>query len=306
MLNRYLVLDISNLLYRTFFAHKGEEDITVAGLAHHMALATLNKHFREFKPHKVVMCFDRKSWRKEYTLSEECISKKPYKGNRRQKMTPADKAKYQLFLEHLNDFEELMRDHTSVVTLAGDGLEADDIVAGFVQMYSMDEDNEIIIVSSDKDMIQLLGYPNVRLIDPATGKDRTLAEWNDDAEYFLFEKCVRGDLGDNVMSAFPRVRSTRIKKAYTDDLERVNLMEETWKNPDSQTFVVKEVYKENQLLMDLRMQPEKIQLDIVRTVLEGMKDPGTFSYFHFMKFLGKYELKKLADQADNFVHMLSR
>lgn len=306
MLNRYLVFDISNLLYRTFFAHRGEEDITLAGLAHHMALSTLNKYFRQYKPHKIVMCFDRTSWRKEYSVSEQSISKRPYKGNRRQKMTPKDKVKYQEFLDHLADFEILMRDHTSIITLAGDGLEADDLVAGFVQIYSMEEDNEIIVISGDKDMIQLLGYPNVRIVDPATGKDRTLDEWDGDAEYFMFEKCLRGDLGDNVMSAYPRIRSTRIKKAYENELERVNLMQESWKNPEGDEFMVKEVFKENQLLMDLRKQPDHIQLRVIQTVLAGMKNPGAFSYFHFMKFLGKYELKKLAEQADQFVQMLSR
>lgn len=306
MLKRYLIFDITNLLYRTFFANKSEDDITVAGLAHHMALATLNKYFRQYKPHKIVMCFDRTSWRKEYTSSEKSVSKRPYKGNRRQHMTPSEAAKYQLFMAHLRDFEILMRDHTSVITLSNDGLEADDLVAGFVQVYSLDEDNEIIIISGDKDLIQLLGYPNVRLINPADGKDRTLDEWNNDADYFLFEKCLRGDLGDNVMSAYPRIRSTRIEKAYKDEYERTNMMKETWKSAHDIEYMVEDVFKENEILMDLRKQPEDIQRRIIQTIITGTKNPGSFSYFHFMKFLGQYELKKLAEQADTFVQMLSR
>lgn len=305
-MKKYLVFDITNLLYRTFFAHKGEDDITIAGLASHSALLTLNKYYRDYKPNKVVMCFDRTSWRKEFTVSEQSITKKPYKGNRRQNMTPAEKIKYQLFLNHLSDFETMMRDHTSVITLAGDKLEADDLVAGFIQVTTLNEDDcEIVVISGDKDMIQLLGFPRVRVVDPATGKDRTLEEWNDDAEYFLFEKCIRGDLGDNVMSALPRVRSTRIKKAYEDEFERINMMKETWKLGD-QEYVVGDVFKENQLLMDLRRQPDDIQRQIVQTVLHGVSNPGSFSYFHFMKFLGKYELKKVAEQAETFVPLLSR
>jgi hypothetical protein len=303
---RYLVFDISNLLYRTFFAHKSEEDITVAGLAHHTALLTLNKYYRQFKPDKVIMAFDRPSWRKEYTQSEACLSKKPYKGNRRQKMTPKEKAKYELFLKNLAEFEDMIRNHTSIIALAGEQLEADDLVSGFVQVKSLEDDSEIIIVSGDKDMIQLLGYPRVRLIDPATGKDRTLDEWDGDAELFLFEKCLRGDLGDNVMSAYPRVRSTRIMKAYKDELERQNMMHEQWTAPDGRTFVVKEVFKENQLLMDLRCQPPEIQKRIIQTVLHALENTGTYSYFHFMRFLGKFELKKLAEQAEQFAHLLSR
>ena len=56
---RYLIFDISNILYRTFYANKGDDDITLAGLAQHAALTTLNKYFKEYKPNKVVMTFDR-------------------------------------------------------------------------------------------------------------------------------------------------------------------------------------------------------------------------------------------------------
>jgi hypothetical protein len=304
---KYLVLDVTNILYRTFFAHKTEDDITVAGLASHTALVTINKYYKAYKPHKIIMCFDRSSWRKEYTKSEQCISGKPYKGNRRQKMTPKEKAKYELFLSHLNDFEEMIRDHTSIVTLAGDGLEADDLVAGTIQTVGiMDDDAEFIIVSGDKDMIQLLKYKNVELIDPATGKQRTLKEWDGDAKLFMFEKCLRGDLGDNVQAAYPRVRKQRILKAYNDPYERANLMMETWTAPDGKQFLVKELFAENMMLMDLESQPEEIQQRIVRTVIGGLNSPGTFSYFHFVRYCGQYELKKVIEQAEQFVPMLSR
>ncbi len=75
-MTKYLVFDISNLLYRTFFAHHTEDDITIAGLATHSALLVLNKYYRQYKPHKIVMAFDNESWRKDYTASEECISKR--------------------------------------------------------------------------------------------------------------------------------------------------------------------------------------------------------------------------------------
>ena len=253
-----------------------------------------------------MMCFDRPSWRKKYTQSGECISGKLYKGNRRKKMSPAEKEKYEKFQDHIQEFEEIMKIHTSAVVLAGDGLEADDLIGGVADILSLDDDNEIYIITADKDMIQCLKNPQVTLINPADGKARTLDDWDGDADLFMFEKCIRGDTGDNVGSAFPRVRKTRIMKAYTDPLEHTNLMHETWTDPTGKEFVVKELFKENELLMDLSKQPEIIRKQIIQTILREMENPGSYSHFHFLKFLGKYEMKRVAAQLETFVPMLSR
>jgi 5'-3' exonuclease len=312
-MRKILVFDISNMLYRTFFVNKQKHSVEEsAGLAHHAALITLNKYFRNFKPHKVVMAFDRPSWRKKYTADEDlCISGKPYKGNRRKDMTPAEKEMFAKFTKHLEDFEDMMAKRTSVICLQANNLEADDLIAGVVEMFPEDE---VVIVSADKDLIQLLRGSNVKLIDPATGKDRrTLLndEYNGDVDYFMFEKCIRGDTGDNVQSAFPGVRKTRIKKAYKDAFEQVNMMNEMWSIGEKGTdeykeFLVKELFEENTLLMDLTAQPDAIKDCMRQTIEEAFENPGEYSHFHFLKFLGKYELKKISEQVDNFVRMLSR
>jgi 5'-3' exonuclease len=301
---RYIVFDISNLLYRTFHVKKNEDDGTIAGLATHMALTTLNKYFKQFKPDRVVMAFDRSSWRKEYTASDECVSKKPYKGNRRKDMSPAQQAKYQRFLNHLSEFETLISKHTTIVTLHEDKLEADDLIAGFVQIYSSDED-EIIIISSDSDMLQLKRYPGVKVISPATDKEATLEEYDADPELFLFIKCMRGDDTDHVQSARPRVSAVRLKKAYNDPFERVQLMKETWSDHRGE-FLVEDLYKENQLLIDLAKQPSEIRAKILTAVEEAMNKEREFSMFFIMKFIGKYELNKIKDNIDHYLPMLSK
>lgn len=302
---KYLAMDTTNLLYRAYYANKDEDDETRAGLAHFSALLTLNKYFKAFKPDKVVLLFDRPNWRKPYTRSDMCVSKRVYKDNRRKDQTPSDKAKFEAFLAHIAEFEDMINLRTSIVCLAAEMLEADDLAGGFVKTYA-NHDDEIVMVSSDKDYIQLLGFPNVRLIDPATGKDRTLDEWDGDAELFMFEKCIRGDAGDNVQSAYPRCRKTRIVKAYTDQLEYTNMMHETWTHPDGRTITVKDMVEENMLLMGLTHQPPDVMELIQDTIKEGMSNPGQYSHFHFLKFCGKYGLKKVADQAEQFVPMLSR
>lgn len=302
---KYLTLDTTNLLYRAYYANKNEDEDTQASLAHFSALLTLNKYYKAFKPDKIVLLFDRPNWRKPYTQSDACVSKRVYKDNRRKDQTPNDKAKFEAFLAHIASFEDMINKRTSIICLAADSLEADDLAGGFVKTHANHED-EIVLVSSDKDYIQLLGFPNVRLIDPATGKDRTLDDWDGDAELFMFEKCIRGDAGDNVQSAFPRCRKTRILAAYNDPLEYTNMMHETWTHPDGRTITVKDMVAENLMLMGLINQPPDIVDLIQDTISDGMADPGHYSHFHFLKFCGAYGLKKIANQAEQFVPMLSR
>lgn len=302
---KYLVFDISNMLYRTFFVQRQETDETLAGLATHTALVTLNKYFKKHKPHRVVMAFDRKSWRKEYTASEACLSKKPYKGNRRQDMTPAQQEKYARFIDHMKEFEALIENYTTILTLVEQDLEADDLIAGFCQQEAS-EDNEIIIISTDTDLLQLKRYPNVAVVSPANDKEQMLDEFDNDPLYYVFQKCIRGDATDNVQSAFPGVRQTRIKKAFTDPFERENLMKELWTNENKVQFRVQDLFEENQKLIDLEKQPDDIRQLIELSVKAAVKRKREFSMFFILKFIGKYKLIKIKESIDQYLPLLSR
>lgn len=302
--DRFLVFDMGNMLYRSFYAHPDEDELVTAGLAHHRALMVLNKYFKQFKPTKTFMAFDRPNWRKAYTKTDDCVTWKVYKANRRQNLTPRQQAKYDKFLEHIAEFEELMKTHTSIVCLANKLLEADDLIAGVAQKY--EDTAEIVIISSDKDLMQLLTKDNIILINPDNGKQRTLEEFDNDPNYFIFEKCFRGDRGDNIQNAYPRIKTTKIKKAYADPFVRENIMHETWVNENGEKVVVGHLFRENNLLMNLSAQPEMIRNKIDTTIEEAVANPGTFSYFHFMKFCGSYELKNITENIHQYMRMLSQ
>lgn len=302
----YLVFDISNLLYRSFYAQTGEDDVTLAGMACHMALMTLNKYYKQYRPKKVVMAFDRSSWRKEYTAEYDYL--KPYKGNRRQDMTPAQQLKFEKFKAHLAEFERLIIDYTTIITLWGERLEADDLIAGFIQKHP---DSSITVISADSDLAQLMKHSNVLIVSPATDKvQNTLEKYNDDPEYYLFHKCVRGDTTDNVQSAYPRVRSSKIKEVYDDAVEGdgfkyINFMKEKWTNQNKQEFTVAQMFKHNQVLIDLEKQPDDIRQLMEEVLVEELALEKKFSYFHILKFIGKYKLIKIKDNIEHFIPMLS-
>lgn len=306
---RRLVVDTSNLLFRVAAANSrynaGSEDM--AGLAMHSALMTLRKYYRDNKPDQIVLAFEgANNWRKDYTRSDSCVSRRVYKANR------VKDSSMDVFFELIKDFEVLARQHTSLVCLSNPILEGDDLIAGYVQRFAPLGD-EVMILSGDKDFMQLLHTDNVKLINPDNGKDRRLdPKWDPqfDARYFMFEKCFRGDSGDNVLPAYPRVRSTRIKQAWESDFHRANIMNETWQfvdpnGGDPRDLRVGDLFVENEKLMDLTKQPAEVRAAIDTTLDEGLANHGKFSFFHFQKWCGKYGLNQVADRSQDFAEMFS-
>ena len=300
-----LAVDTSNILFRVASAHgkynAGGSPEDQAGLALHMALNTLKSFYRRVKPDQVAMAFEgADNWRKTYTRSEQCVSKRGYKANRVKDDSLAP------FFELIRSFEDLARNHTSLVCLSHPLLEGDDSLAAYTQHYSALGD-EVIILSGDKDFKQLLKLPGVSILNPdKLGDLRTC----DDPEFFMFEKAIRGDAGDNVISAYPRVRMTRIEKAYKNEYEKANLFNETWEflepsDGTRRTFRVGDLFEENQLLMNLERQPDHIRAIMKEMVETASVQHGKFDLFYFQKFCGKYGLKKISEDVTSYIELFS-
>lgn len=307
----HMTVDMSNILYRVFFAHIKESFDVNVGMCHHTALLTLNKYFNKFKPDELVLAFDSHSWRKAYTEDlNECVTYKKYKGNRRTNMSDSDREKLEKFDSHIQELIDMFKDETRIIVLHRKWLEADDLIAGYIQEHP---DDSHILISADKDFMQLLVRNDLKLIDPDSEKERTLDEYDNDPDYFMFVKSIRGDAGDNVMSAYPRLRSTKIKEAYRDPLTMTNILKHEFKvlindddgNVIEKEFITEDVINENILLMDLTAQPEHIRELIVKEINQAKENRGKFNYMKFLRFCGKYDLIRIRDSIDNFVPMLS-
>jgi hypothetical protein len=305
-----LIVDTANLLFRVAAANSKHNSGSVedlAGLAMHSSLNTLKSFYRKVQPQQVALSFEgTNNWRKTYTRSAECKSKRIYKANRVKDDSMAP------FFALIASFEQLARQHTSLVCLSHPELEGDDVIAGYAQHFSAVGD-EVVILSGDKDFIQLLDLPGVSLMNPDDGKLRGHDKKTGlkiDPRYFMFEKCIRGDAGDNVMSAYPRVRATKIEAAFKDEYARTNLFNETWVFSDpttgeKTTFRVGDLFEENKVLMDLTAQPAHIRELINQTILHEVVNHGRFSLFHFQRFCGKFGLKKISEDAQHFIELFS-
>ena len=125
-----------------------------------------------------------------------------------------------MFCETFDKFKEFIESKTNCTVLQHDQLEADDLIAGWIQSHP--NDNHVII-STDGDFAQLIS-PNVKQYNGVMGITTTHEGYFDekgkpvvdkktkqikpapDPQWLLVEKCMRGDTSDNIFSAYPGVR----------------------------------------------------------------------------------------------------
>jgi hypothetical protein len=315
MSKTYLILDVSNFLYKSFHRTIKDDAELSVGLAQHLTLTSMNYFFKKHKVDEIVAVFDsgKGSWRKKYTKAKDlCVTHQIYKGNRNDKMSPADKEKLEEFKKHIPTFAELFRDMSTTIFLQRDYLEADDLIAGFIQSHP--NDNHILL-SSDKDFMQLLerNGSNLKIISPVDEKERNLDEYDGDPDFFMYVKAFRGDSGDHVLSAYPRVRLDKLRIAYNDPVAHENLMKHTFTVLASQEdgsvkeyeYLTEDLFEENQLLMNLSEQPENIRVMINETIQNAKENRGKFNFIKFLQFCGKYELTNIAQNADAYVKLLT-
>jgi 5'-3' exonuclease len=302
----YVVVDISNIYYRSFYSSRDAAEWEISGMAIFSVMQSLNKYYTEYDPtYPLVVVFDEgRSWRKDYTDSPECISPKKYKGHRRQNMSEAQQEKFAAFVQHLAELKTLLHDHTTLTVLSGNGLEADDIIAGFCQTHL---DDAVVVLSADSDLAQLMIQSNVTVISPITNKAHDLSKYNDDPSYYLFHKCIRGDTADNVQSAYPGVRSTRILAAWQNSYDKVNLLSESWTGHTGLVYKVEDLFNENVKLIDLSQQPDHIK-DAMEVAINNSYEAQQqvkFDLMKVLKFLKSKQLLKMIERIELFTPMLS-
>lgn len=305
-----LIFDGNNMCNIHFYGNKSADDEDYIGLCFQSMLQDMKKLHSKFNPKRVVVGFDNNSWRKLYTKDlSKCVTHLKYKGTRDNNKTQKEIERRNKLMEELKNFEEILREYTGIVTISAKWLEADDIIAGYVQNFP---DEEHIIVSSDKDFIQLIS-DNVKLYNPVSDEFRSLSDWMDDADFYLFEKCFRGDkASDNIMSSYPRLSRKKIELAYKDEFAKSNIMNHEFAVEDIDTngdlikyqYKTKEVFEENEYLISLKAQPDYIRELMDSTIQNELNRKKTVSMFHFLKFCGKHGLLYVVRNADKFTPLL--
>jgi hypothetical protein len=315
----YIIVDTANTFFRARHVIKGDAD-TKLGMAFHITLNSIKKAWQDFKGTHVVFCLEGRSWRKDYY--------EPYKRNRsdaRAALTPKEQEEDQLFWESFDKFKEFITEKTNCTVLQHPQLEADDLIAGWIQSHP-NEDH--VIISTDSDFMQLIAanvsqYNGVmehhithegifdkkgkRVTDAKTKEPKAIP----DPQWLLFEKCMRGDSSDNVFSAYPKVRKNKLEEAFNDRDSKGfawnNLMLQRWVDHNGEEHRVLEDYERNRRLIDLTQQPDDIKAKIFGTIKENIDQEKNVNQvgIRLLKFCQLYDLQKISEQAQSYAEPLN-
>jgi 5'-3' exonuclease len=321
----YIIIDTANLFFRSRHVINGDADIKL-GMAFHITLNSIRKAWQQFNGTHVIFCLEGRSWRKDFY--------QPYKRNRaevRAAHSEKEAEEEKIFWEAFDTFKDFIAEKTNCTVLQHPQLEADDLIAGWIQCHP--HDNHVII-STDTDFVQLIA-PNVKQYNgilettithegyfndkgkPIVDKKTKEVKAAPNPEWLLFEKCIRGDTTDNVFSAYPGVRTKGTKnkvgltEAFGDRTAKGfswnNLMLQRWTDHEGREHRVLDDYERNRRLIDLSYQPEAIKKSIVDTITEATSTEKNVSQvgIRLIKFCNLYDLKKIADQAQTYAEPLN-
>jgi 5'-3' exonuclease len=325
MAHTYILVDTANTFFRARHVVRGSLEDKV-GMSIHTVLSSVRKAWRDFNGSHVIFCLEGRSWRKDHYA--------PYKRQRteaRAKHTASEQEEEKIFWETFDEFKSFIQDKTNCTVLQHPNLEADDLIAGWVQSHP--DDNHIII-STDGDFAQLIA-PNVkqyngvmqittthegyfdekgkRVIDKKT----MVAKPAPDPQWLLFEKCMRGDTSDNIFSAYPGVREkgtknkVGLREAFADrDTKGYNwnnLMLQRWSDHEGVEHRVVDDYNRNRLLCDLSAQPEDVRNTIkeaIETEIAKEKNIPQVG-IRLLKFCAEYDLVKVSEQVQSYAEPLN-
>jgi 5'-3' exonuclease len=339
-MHTFIHTDGHNLFYRQIKMTNPSLGVDgMIGMALHMILNSMKKEYNRWNGTHVVFYLEGRSWRKDFFEEYKATRKVAFA-----QLSPREQEDHQLLQEAFDDFVEYLDKKTNITVLQNPKAEADDMIATFIEAHpddkhiliSSDSDffqllrfpnvtindpvKDILIkqdgvYDEDGNRLEFILTSDAKIKAGKQNPDFVCEpKWY---EYALFLKCIRGDKTDNIFSAYPGVRekgtrnSVGIREAYEDrgskGFKWNNFMLQKWVDHNEKEQVVRERYDFNRKLIDLSQIPDDVKAECLRIIAEETERknvPAVEIGVGFMKFCGKWALKRIGDHSSDFMSML--
>ena len=252
-------------------------------MVRHMVLNALRSYKTKFGDQygqMVIACDNTNYWRKKIFPY--------YKANRKKSQEKSELDWKQIF-ECLNKIRAELKEFFPYRVIDIESAEADDIIATLAT--NIDTKDDTLILSGDKDFIQLHVYSNVKQYDPVRKK------WiqHDNPQRYLLEHVLKGDSGDGIPNVLSPdncfVIGERQKPLTSKRITALLLQGENF--TDS---IIERNYSRNKQLIDLSMIPEDLRQKIIDSYMV-QNDKGRDKMFNY--FIAN-KLKHLMENIQEF------
>lgn len=183
-----IIVDLSQVTYSTLMVQLGFDTKNAnveESMLRHMIINCIRSYNMAYKDKygEMVIACDSTSWRNEVFPY--------YKANRKKSREESSLDWSQIF-GIVNKIKEELKEYIPYRVIDVDRAEADDIM--FTLVKNSDTMDKILILSGDKDFIQLHTYGNITQYDPTRKKWIT----HENPDEYLIEHIAKGDKGDGV------------------------------------------------------------------------------------------------------------
>jgi 5'-3' exonuclease len=251
----------------------------------HMILNTLRSNRKKFHSEfgeLLITCDDKNYWRRQAF---------PYYKAGRKKARDASELDWNAIFTALNNIREELKVYFPYKVIQIEGCEADDIIGTVVHKEGtlLNTGIPILVLSGDKDYVQLQKYANVKQYDPV--RKRWISNLN--PEQFLFEHILKGDPGDgvpNVLSADNSFVMSIRQRPITE--KRI----QEWTDINKMDSEVKRNYMRNKALIDLSEVPASIK----ERILAEYEAENPKNRSQLLNYFIKNKLKNLMESLQEF------
>lgn len=273
---------IANMMVQIGNHHNAEVD---ENMIRHMVLNTLRFNRMKFKEEfgELIICADDKNyWRRQVF---------PYYKAARRKHREESELDWTAIFNALNKVRQELKDVFPYKVIQIDGAEADDIIGTIAhhEGRELNTGEKFLILSGDKDYIQLHKYANIKQYNPVLKKWVT----HSNPEQYLFEHVIKGDAGDGV----PNILSP--DNAFVMNIRQKPVTKkrlEEWIDINKMSSEVKRNYLRNKSLIDLSEIPEHLK----NKILEAYSAENTKDRSQLLNFFIKNRLKLLTESLGEF------
>jgi 5'-3' exonuclease len=281
-----IIVDLSQVMLSNLMMQIGNHTNAKIeeNMVRHMVLNSLRSYKQKFSEEYgeiVIACDNTNYWRKQLF---------PYYKANRKKNQEKSELDWKAVFECLNKIRAELKEYFPYRVVDIESAEADDIIATLVRDAYTKE--QVLILSGDKDFIQLHIYSEVKQYDPVRKK---WIQHNEPARY-LAEHILKGDSGDgvpNVLSSDNCFVIGERQKPLTQ--KKIDAFIQTGINGNYDDVLFRN-YMRNKHLIDLSMIPTEVQ----EKILESYNSQNNKSRDKMFNYFITNKLKNLMEHIGEF------